>query len=248
MVDEKESKEKKKTGRPVGKKSELGIPIKGIKEAVELTKMAHEQGKDNIMSFSEMAGYMNLKKGSDTPTIGALKWYGLVEQSDGGWRISDSGQKAIIGDKESIRTAFEKVNLFRELSSQFAEKNVSIGLIIDYIKKKYRRGDNEKRIIAQRFVEGLDYIKNLTDKSQIIEVNKFFKTSEEVITLIKLKYALTPPSDKDIKELAEDVWDKLKDNQNNGIKILAENIHKNKDNKEGLKPLVDSLIGILNIA
>ncbi len=233
----------KKGGRPKGSKSELGIPIKSIKEAVELTRMAYESGKGSVMSFSEMAGYMGLKKGPDTPTIGALKMYGLVEQSDGGWRVSELGLKAIRGDKESIRTAFEKVELFRELSSQFAEKNVSPGFIIDYLKKKYRKGDNEKRIITQRFLEGIEYIKGLSVVDAAIQSDTL--ETLEVSDVIQLKYALSPPTDTDIEHLADGVYNKYKTHKSSSIRILADNIHKNKSNKEALRPLVDTLLGIM---
>ena len=116
---------KKKGGRPQGSKSDIGIPMKGIKEAVALVKMAYEKGQDSIMSFSEISNYMNLQKGSNTTTIGALSFYGFVEQADGGWRISELGKRAVRGEKEAIRTAFEREALFRESSSQFGGKNVS---------------------------------------------------------------------------------------------------------------------------
>jgi hypothetical protein len=242
MAQEEQAK-KKKTGRPKGSKSNIGIPMKGIKEAISLTKMAYEKGKDSIMSFSEISGHMGLQKGSNTTTMGALSAYGFVEQSEGGWKVSELGKRAINGEKEAIRASFEKVDLFRELSSQFGGKNVSPGLVIDYLKKKYKKGENVK-IIEQRFSEGMDFIKGLEpEKPQF----KSVKTdAPEIIDLIKLKYALHPPEEKDIKELANKVHLSFKDNQDPSIKILAENINKNKENKGALLALVDSILGILN--
>jgi len=236
-------KEEKKGGRPKGSKSSIGIPPKGIKNAITLTKLAYEKGKGSTMSFSEISEFMNLQKGSNTTTVGALNSYGLLEQFEGGWKISELGKKAIAQEKEAVRTAFEKIDLFRELSSQFGGKDVSPGMIIDYLKKKYRKGENVK-IIAQRFFEGMDFIKQLSpEKLQIIQ--KIEKPSPSIIDLIKLKYALSPAEKVDIESLASKVYESFKGNSNNSIKVLSENINKNKKNTEALKALVDSLLAII---
>ena len=239
-------KEKKKGGRPKGSKSEIGIPMKGIRGSIALIKMAYEKGKETTMSFSEISEHMGLQKGSNTPAIGALNFYGFIEQSEGGWRISTLGKRAINREKEAVRTAFEKVNLFRELSSQFGGKDVSTGLITDYLKKKYRKGENVNRLIAERFLEGMDYIANLGQgKQQMAPPEITEKPSHNIINLIKLKYALSPTEGTDIESLASKISENFKNNPNNGVKILAENINKNKKNKEALKALVDSLLAIL---
>ena len=241
------AEEKKKGGRPKGSKTDIGIPMKGLRAAVALIKMAYEKGKNSTMSFSEMSDHMGLQKGSNTTTIGALSFYGFVEQAEGGWRISALGKRAINREKEATRTAFEKVNLFRELSSQFGGKDVSTGLITDYLKKKYRKGENVNRLIAERFLEGMDYIANLgLGKSQngtpleIIE-----KPSNKIIDLIELKYALKPAEQKDTEALAMKIYESFKDNPNKGVKILAENIKKNKKNNAALRALVESILALL---
>jgi hypothetical protein len=240
------TKEKKKGGRPKGSKTEIGIPIKSLKESIVLTRMAYEKGKESIMSFSEISGHMGLQKGSDTPAMGALSFYGFVEQSEGGWRISTLGKKAINGEKESVRTAFEKVNLFRELSSQFGGKNVSTGLIMDYLKKRYRKGENVNKLIAERFLDGMEYISNLSSGNQQTKHTETIeKSSNNIINLIELKYALKPAEGVDIETLASKVHENFKNNSNHSVKVLSENINKSKKNKEALKVLVDSLLAIM---
>lgn len=236
-------KEKNRGGRPKGSKTKSGVPIRGIKEAIVLTKMAYEKGKNNLMSFSEISDYMGLQKGSNAPVIGALSSYGFLEQGGGGWKVSELGKRAINGEKEAIRSAFEKIDLFRELSSEFGGKNASLGLIEDYLKKKYRKGENVK-IITQRFSEGMDYIK-LSGPEKPQEVQTMEKPSSKIIDLIELKYALKPAEQKDTETLAMKIYESFKDNPNKGVKVLAENIKKNKKNNAALRALVESVLALL---
>ncbi len=206
--------------------------------------MAYEKGKDNLMSFSEISTHMGLQKGSDTPIVGALKSYGFLEQLGGGWKISNLGKRAINGEKEAVRSAFEKVDLFRELSSEFGGKSASPGLIEDYLRKKYRKGENVK-IIARRFSEGMDYIELLglgkPPEAPITDKPSSYNT----LSLIELKYALKPAEAKDTEALAGKIYENFRDNPNKGIKVLAENIKKNKKNNDVLRALVESLLAVL---
>ncbi len=226
-------------GRPKGSKS-IGIPLKGVKEAVELVRMVYEKAGDKTMSFSEMAEYMKLQKGSSTPAVGAVYEYGLIERSGIGWKVSELGKDAIGGNRESVKEAFEKNTIFRDLSIQFGDKEITEGILIEYLRRKYKKGGNVF-LIAKRFMEGLQYIKSLESSrtpAESIEPRdeaKWFK-------VIQLKYSLNPT--KEISKLADDVAEEFENVNDVALKTLAKSIKENKNNKEVLTVLIDNLIQI----
>ena len=187
-----------KGGRPKGSKS-LGIPQRGLKDALELTKMIYDNVNDKIMSFQEMTDYMKLQKGSANPVVGALFEYGLIERSSNGWKVSDLGKNALFGDATSAKAAFEKNTIFRDLSIQFGDKDITEGILIDYLKKKYKKGENVF-LIARRFSEGVAYIRSLggtTIKLPELPLRKPEKTVDaELYQMARLFGQLFPPSDK----------------------------------------------------
>src|SRR3989344_6708596 len=139
--------------RKKGSKSKSGVPIRGLQEAVELTKMAYDKHGDKSMSFSEIAESMKLSKGISTPVMGALGEYGLVERSDLGWRVSAEGKEAIFGDVDAIRKCFTKIPLFSDLYHRYGNKEVTSGILENYLRTKYKKGENVALII-KRFSEG----------------------------------------------------------------------------------------------
>ena len=228
MAKQKESSsnKKEKMGRPKGSKSKLGIPPKGIIEAVALVKSAYEKAGNNIMSVQDITDFMNLKKGSNYPMLGMLASdYGLIEkEGDIGYRISDLGERAIKGEKFAIKESFEKNSLFRDLSTQFWDKNVTPGLIIDYLKKKYKKGDNVN-LIAQRFLEGSNYIKSIGGSQYSSELNSPKNSEpspidEDIILLLKLKYLFIPPSENIKESTLKSILEKFRNSNDVGIKSL----------------------------
>ncbi len=251
MQDNLESKKEKK-GRPKGSKSRLGIPPKGIIEALALVKGAYEQSKGNTMSVQDITEFMNLKKGSNYPILGMLATdYGLIEkEGEIGYKISDLGKRAIKGEKFAVKESFEKNPIFRDLSSQFWDKNVTPGLIVDYLKKKYKKGENVSTI-TQRFLEGVNYIKSLGTKQESYESESEVQIGStddliKIINIIKLKYALNPPQKEELKSIVEGVCNELKNDRNEAIKALAHNMEKNKNNNEVLKALSESLLSVIS--
>ena len=231
--------------RTKGSKSKSGVPMKGLQEAVVLTKMAYDKHGDKSMSFSEIAESMKLPKGISTPIMGALSEYGLVEKSDLGWRISAEGKNAIFGDIDATRKCFTKISLFADLYHRFGSKAVTSGIIETYLRGKYRKGENVALII-KRFSEGLDYVKGL-ESGHTISGNVVIGTElnySRDIALLKLKYALDPPTRDEIHKLIDIVEHELK-NEDSSIVKLIKSIKENKDKKEVAKVLFDNLISIL---
>ncbi len=236
-------------GRPKGAKS-VGIPLRGIKDAIELVKMVYDNAGTKTMSFAEMTNYMKLQKASSTPVVGALYEYGLIERSGIGWRLSELGMLAVKGDKEAVKEAFEKNPIFRDLSIEFFDKEITEGIVIDYLRKKYKKGENVF-LIAKRFLEAIQYIKGLSnldvrgkaerDRSlaESVDTGKWFK-------LIQLKYALDPPSESEIDNLVDAVADELSNDSDVSIKTLAISVRENKNDRNSLKLLIDNIVKILS--
>jgi len=253
MAEEEKKKEgKSKGGRPKGSKSLLGIPMKGIKEAIDLTKTLWDNTQGKLMSFEEFCNFLNLKaKGISTPVAGALSEYGFIEKIGSGWKVSELGKKAIEGDATAIKQALEKNSIFKELFNNFENKEVTSGLIVDYLKKRYKKGGNVY-IIESRFTEATNYIKSLgrveiTGSSFIAtpSVTKNLPIAK-LLKLIQLKYALNPPDKSEVKRLVEELADDLKEEQDVSISTLVKSMDEHKENNEVLKALADSLINIVS--
>jgi hypothetical protein len=230
--------------RKKGAKSKLGIPIKNLREAIELTKMVYDSAGDKSMSFQELAEFMKLPKGISTPVVGAIKDYQLIEKSDLGWRVSQLGKNAIFGDIEAVKQIFTKNPILADLYNKFGDQDVTPGIIESHLRSKYKKGKNVVLII-KRFLDGLDYIKSL-------ESGKVYKPVEEIeprdtakwFKVIQLKYALNPSPKEEISKLADMVAKEFENVDDVALNTLSNSIKENKNNKEVLTILVDNLIKI----
>lgn len=232
--------------RKKGSKNKSGVPMKGLQEAIELAKMAYDKHGDKSMSFSEIAESMKLPKGISTPIMGALSEYGLVEKSDLGWRVSAEGKSAIFGDIDSAKKCFTQIPLFSELYHKYGDKAVTAGVIEEYLKSKYKKGENTTLII-KRYLEGLNYIRGIESghplSSKIVMGTELNYSRD--IALLKLKYALDPPTKDEIHKLIDILEQELK-NEDSAIVTLIKSVKENKDKKEVAKVLFDNLISILS--
>jgi len=66
----------------------------------------------------------------------------------------------VLGDANSVKEAFEKNVIFRNLSMQFGDKQITSGIIVDYLKKQYKKGENVV-LITNRFIEAMNFINSL---------------------------------------------------------------------------------------
>lgn len=249
MVEEQKSKEEKKNiGRPKGAKSQLGIPIKDIDEAVQLVKLVFDkQGSKNI-TFEDLAKSMSIQTGALVRISNSFKEYGLLEQTEIGWKVTDLGRRAVSNDKAALKEAFEKNDIFKELSGLFWDKDISENIVFDYLKKKYKKGENVK-IITDRFLKGREYIKSIEGENIFIPPQEGARAdTSKIIKLIKLKYALNPPKEEEIDNLVEDIIKELRESNIISIKVLTESIDKNKtkEKRAVLSVLIDNIIGILS--
>jgi len=72
------------------------------------------------------------------------------------------------------------------------------------------------------------------------------KPKTEWFKIIQLKYALTPSEQKEISNLANEIAEELKNNEDASIRILSNRIKQNLENKSVLTTLVDSIVDILS--
>src|SRR3989344_4019399 len=192
----KNEKNKKKSGRPAGAKSKINLPIRNIDVAVEWTKKAYENAKDSEMSPNDVAKFIDVSRGFGSPAISVLDKFGLIEKASFGWKISELGKRAINGDKEAIKEALERVDMFRSLLRTFGDKDVTEGVILDYLKKNFKKGDNTK-VISDKYIEALNYLNSLTGKSSVYQKPQNNPVNElnfdnKLITLLKIRYIFLP--------------------------------------------------------
>jgi len=230
--------------RKKGSKSKLGVPIKGLPEVIALVRMAYDNVGDKSMSFREMTTFMKLPKGISTPAIGAISAYHLIEKSNLGWRVSDLGKNAIFNDVNSVKEAFTKNPIFADLYEKFGDKEVTAGIIENYIKSKYKKGGGVA-VIINRFLEGLEYINGLKGGKQFKSIETK-QTNIDITNLLKLKYALNPPKKEEISKLAVTVSKDLESIEDISIKTISKSITKNKENSDVLNVLINNVLDILN--
>ncbi len=234
-------------GRPKGSKS-LGIPTKSITEAIQIAKTLYENAHDKTMSIEDFAKYLGLEKAGSSPVAGALSAYGLIERSGIGWRISDLGKRIINDDIDAIKGALRRNEIFKDLLAEYENEEVTSGLVVEYLKKNYKKGGNVF-IIADRFLESITYIKQLERgmhfDTTVEQKPKIGISSKGWLTLLRLKYALSPPTPEEIENLLVSIEDEFAESDDPAIVSLVAKMKSNSDKKEVLSVLADSLIEII---
>ena len=234
-------------GRPKGSRS-LGIPIRGLAEAIDLTKILYEKVGKKHMSYQELAGFLGLRGGSSFPVVGALSEYGFIEKIGEYWKVSDTGELAIKEDIPTLKHALERNPVFKDLLNQFKDKEVTPGAIENHLRKKYKKRSNVHTTV-NRFLKSKSYIDSLEKEISDMISDPIEPITEEIdltkwIKLIKLKYALNPPKETEINKLFKEVVD-VWGEEDVAISTLSKSIEDNKENKEIQKVLIKSLIDII---
>ncbi|MFH1223242.1 MAG: hypothetical protein V1647_02740 [Pseudomonadota bacterium] len=215
---------------------------------MKTTKTLYDNFGSSIVSFSDIMKSLSLEKASATPLVGMLSTdYGFLQRAENGWKLTELGEKAAMGGADAIKEAFERNSILKDLSNRFGDKNVSPGLIIDHLRKNYKKGANVN-FIADRFMQSMAFIKALKGETIVttprppvygtettLEQSKWLK-------IIQLKYALKPPKVEDKKILANSIAEDFKNDNDAGIRSIANMIKKYKDNDEILVGFIDDLL------
>jgi hypothetical protein len=233
---------KQKGGRP--RKGRTGLPQVNMIDAIKYTKKAFDTIGTTLKSFSGMAQAMGLSEAFAKRAFGELKDYGLIEQESLGWRITDLGRRAVQGDKNAVIEILSKNDILQDLFNNFKDKSVSKDYLEDYIKKKRYRYNINAELVAERFLETMEYINKLEVGG--VSIGVIQEPKIEWLKVIQLKYALSPPKPEEISALANEIAEELSDNEDASIRILSTKIKQNLKDVSALKLLINSIVDILS--
>lgn len=241
---ESETSKAKKGGRP--RKARTGLPSIKMMEAIEWVKKLYDKFGNTLVSFSDVAETIGLKEAYAKIALGKIRSeYGLLDQKDLGWEITDLGRRAAQGERDAIIQVMKKNKILGNLFDEFKDKTVSRGYLEDFIKKRRYKGFIDTSGIADRFLEYMDYI-NKIKKGGIPSKIPGEQKVEWFKILIQLKYALNPPEQREISSLANEVAEELKNNEDVSIRKLSNQIKQNLENNDILTALVDTIVDILS--
>lgn len=238
----------KKGGRPKGAKSKLNIPARSIEEAVDWATKIYQNAKENEFHPDDLPNYLGIGRGFSSPALSILDKFGLIEKAPLGWRVSQLGKSAINKDKEAIKESLERIDLYRDLFRAFGERKVNKSIIVAHLKSKHKYGENTE-VIADKFVEAKDYLDSLEegliekslDKPRIQNHSSGLE-DENLVILLKLKYAFKPINDGSKEIILEEAYNKFKNDNDTTVASLIGEIKKNKTNKEIRQALINALI------
>jgi len=236
--------DKKKAGRPKGAKSKLNLPIRDIADAVEWIRKVDNEAKGNEFHPEDLVEYIGINKGFVSPALSVLQKFGFIERGSFGWKVSELGMRVISNEREAIKEALERVDLYRDLLKNFGDKNVTKTIILNYLKTKYKKGENTE-VIAGKYTEAVSYLNSLTTEISSTKKDKQFTKStdnldKKIITLLKLKYMFFPEKDSKI-EVIDELINVFEDETDPTIKSVISKIKQQKGEEETLKVLINIL-------
>lgn len=248
MEKDKEIIEKKKAKS--SRKARSGLPQVNMVDALEYTKIAYKITGTTLKSFSGMAEAMGMKTGHAIKAFGELSnEYGLIEPIEGGWRISDLGRRASNGERSAVVEVLERNKILKVLYAELKDKEFDRDYLEDYIKKKRFAYNIKTSLVTDRFLAAMDYIKLLQEGGGAVVVAKVEKSTIEnslLISIMQLKYALSPPSKSEVLSLTKNLSKEANKSEDIVIKSLTEQMLNKSDNEQVLRALLDSLIQIIS--
>jgi len=227
---------RRKRGRPKGSKSKL--PFVTFPGALNYSKILWDNVQYNEVSFKHIKSLMKLHEQKCVRVLGVLKdYYGVLEQTDAGyWRLTEAGRGVAKDDPSALKEVFSKDSMFSDLYQTFGDRNVMESVILDYIEKNYKGIDAEEA--TQRFLDGMQKIKEHSTQKSPGSGDKELLL-DFVLSLFQLKYALTPPSDKEMGKLVDKVVEKLSKTNDDTLKLIAELMSEEKNSNEKLAKHLD---------
>ncbi len=248
-----QSKEKKKmqssrkiAGRPKGSKS--GLPFTTFPEAIEYAKSIWQKAEYREISFGEISKFMKLHEKKAARVLNTLRdFYGIVEKSDtGSWRLTETGKRVAKHDATGLKESFSKDAMFADLMSTYGNKEVTEGVIQDYIKKRYKGVDSEE--VKNRFIDAKKIIDGGHPTTTSSHISGKTVTGDTFsLSLLRLKYILDPPTNEQISELVSHLAKTLKESNDDTLQLLAELMEEKKHDKKELANLVDKAMKRLKI-
>ena len=234
---------KSRVGRPPGSKSKL--PFVTFPAALRYSELMWKKAQYNEMTFEDINTCIKLHPQKAVRVLAILRdYYGVVEKTDSGyWRLTDAGKRVVRGDLMALKEVFSKNEMFSDLYNKFGSKNVTEGVILDYIKKNYKGIDAEE--VKRRLLEGRKIIKDHTIQPPELAGQKV--SQDFALSLFQLRYALKPPSNTEIGNLVEKVVEKLSKSGDDVLKLISELMTEKKNDREELANLLDKAMNKLNL-
>ncbi len=210
---------RRKGGRPKGSKSKLAFIT--FPEAIEHAKLLWKKAGFKEMSFDDIKELTRLHQQKLVRVLGALSGkYGVIEKTDAGyWRLTDAGQRVGKDDPTGLKQVFQKDTMFAELYSKWGDKEVTPGVIRDYVERNFK-GVNAKEV-TKRFQQGKNIIREHTSQAQKNQLGSIMG-GELTLTLFQLKYALNPPSNQEIRNIVRGVVKTFAESDDRVLKLISE--------------------------
>lgn len=235
MKNDENNLKKRKRGRTKGSKNKL--PFIKFPEVIDYVKMVWSKAQYNEMSFKDISNFMNLHPQKAVRVLNILQnFYGVVEKVENNWRLTDAGKRIVKKDYMALKEVFSKEPMFADLLNSFGNKNVTEGVILEHIKRKYKGIDADEVLL--RFKEGQKIIEENAKKHDISE-KKTNITQDFALSLFQLYYALKPPSNKERNILVENVVKGLENSDDGVLKLISELMKEKKDDEKELTNLLN---------
>ncbi|OGJ12562.1 hypothetical protein A3K82_00080 [Candidatus Pacearchaeota archaeon RBG_19FT_COMBO_34_9] len=239
---------KKKESDKGSRKPRTGLPQVNMIDAIDYVKKAYESTGTNLKSFAGMAKAMGISEVFAKRAFGELKDYGLIEQESNGWKISDLGRRVANGERNAVIEILERNSILKTLYSELKDKNYDRDFVVDYVKKRRFSYSINHSLVADRFISALDYIQKLGEsgKQEFSQSNKSPIQNSLFLSIIKLKYALTPPSKKEIAKLVKELSEEAQKGNDVVIKSLTKQMMDKKEHEQVLHSLLESLVAVIS--
>lgn len=240
MTDKKVEPEKPVKGSK-SRRSRTGLPKVDLIDAMGYGRKVYNISGTNVKTFQKMADDMGIDHAYAKVAFGFLADYGLIDKVGVNWRITEFGKKAIGGDRNTVEQMLRKNKIMDGLFNEFTGSIPERDVLEQHIKRKYPT--LKANYIADRYVKALEYLNTLgaAAKSSLLEIKP------EWYKIMQLKYALNPPKENEIADLARELAEDLKTNEDEAvsIKVLAGQMENNLDNRHALTLLINSIFEIL---
>jgi hypothetical protein len=234
-------KQEKIKTRPKGSKNRL--PFITFPQSIDFAKKIWEQAHDSDMSFRDISEYMGVHPQKAVRVLSILeKSYGIIEKTEHGfYRLTTNGKLIAQNNFIALKETFSKDSMFNELLNNFLGKNVTDGALLEYIRKNYKYVDSEE--IKQRLIDGMKIIQSVSGGIPTQKTD----ASVSALALFQLKYALNPPTEKEMEFLVTGAAISLKDSGDDVLKLIADLMLEKKKDKKELASLLDRAMKKLNL-
>lgn len=229
------------------RKGRTGLPQVNMLDAIDYVKKAYESTGTNLKSFVGMAKAMGISEMFAKRAFGELKDYGMIEQESNGWKISDLGRRATKGEKNAVIEILERNSILKTLYGDLKDKSYDRDFVVDYIKKKRFAYNINHSLVADRFLSAMKYISDLQEGGTQTEISGRRSPIPNTLflSMIRLKYALSPPDKKEKIKLVQELYNEAEKSDDVVIKSLTKQMLGKKDQEQVLFSLLESLMDVI---